>query len=61
MFLAEVGRKIQQICLCSGMGEIEELPPEMHILESRNNTGEKEAGTFFHLSKKHLSKLFLQR
>lgn len=27
----------------------------MHILESRNNSGEKEAGTFFHLSKKPIT------
>lgn len=34
----EVGRRIPQICLCSGMGEIEEPPPEMHVLETRNNS-----------------------
>lgn len=48
----EVGRRIQWICLCSGMGKREEPPPELHVLETKNNSGEKEAVTFFRLSDK---------
>lgn len=46
------GGRIQQICLCSGMGETEEPPPEMHVLKPRNSSGEREGVTFFHLSNK---------
>jgi len=49
---AEVSRRIWQICLSSGMGEIKETPPEMHALETRIYSGEREAITFFHLSNK---------
>lgn len=48
----EVSRSIRQICLCSGMGETEEPPPEMHVLDTRNSCGLGEAVTFFHLSNK---------
>lgn len=40
----EVCRRIRQICLCSGMEEIEEPPPETHVLETRNSSGGREAG-----------------
>lgn len=39
------GGRSWQLCLCPGTGEVEEPPPEMQDLGTRNNSGEEEAVT----------------
>lgn len=39
------GGRSRQLCLCPGMGEVEEPPPEMQDLGTRKNSGEEEVVT----------------